>query len=306
MAKYLKPRRGTKTNTTSINPVLKKGEMFLCMGNDDAIGKGPGAIYIGDGASSFSQYTHNGSTVANTAQPFLIHPMIYNPIFVDSGPYGHGIHPGIIPYINGIGDGTGQVKLPDIIGYIKGALCTHAVSINTLVSMVAEAKGKDLTQAQYNNLSTSAKNNGTPYYINDATMSAQDAVVWDKVGTADLATTATSISGAINEFKTSKVNTDYYVNHLGTCIIRAGTYVTSVPANVTHSVFSNAKCNELLGVTNSSNANTIVYFTNGDHGVQANDVIGTYHNGSGYWCARLSSNAFAGNYRFNYIIFYFG
>jgi hypothetical protein len=307
MPKYLRPRRGTFENAYfENNIVLKKGEMFLCMYNDDNIGKGPGSMYIGDGASSFTQYNHDGATYANAAQPFLIHPMIYNPIFANTNPQTSNFtRDAATAEINSIGNGSGSVTLPSIISSIKAALCKHANSINRLTLDVEDAKGVQLTQAQYNALSTAQKNNGRSYYITDGDMSAQDAAVWNKVGTADLATTATSISGAINEFKTSKVNADYYLAHLSTCIIRAGTYITTVPANVTHSVFSNAKCNELLGVTNSSNANTIVYFTNGDHSVQGNDVIGTYHNGSsnGYWCARLSGNATAVNYRFNYIIF---
>ena len=133
MAKYLRPRRGTKTNATSNNIVLKKGEIFLCYPNNDNIGKGPGAIYIGDGASSFSQYTHDGSTVANTAQPFLVHPMIYHPIFANTNPASSGwTINAATAEINNIGNGSGTVSLPTVIGNIKGALCKHADSINKI------------------------------------------------------------------------------------------------------------------------------------------------------------------------------
>ena len=134
MAKYLRPRRGAFLNALINNPVLKKGEMFLCMVDSEDIGKGPGAMYIGDGASSFSQYKHNGSTVANTAQPLLIHPMVYRPIFANTNPASSGwtINAGTTE-INAIGNGSGSsVSLPTVIGNIKGALCKHADSINKI------------------------------------------------------------------------------------------------------------------------------------------------------------------------------
>jgi len=308
MPKYLRPRRGTFENAYfENNIVLKKGEMFLCMYNDDNIGKGPGSMYIGDGASSFTQYNHDGATYANAAQPFLIHPMIYNPIFANTNPQTSNFtRDAATAEINSIGNGSGSVTLPSIIGSIKAALCKHANSVNRLALDVEDAKGVQLTQAQYDALSTATKNDGRSYYITDSDMSAQDAAVWDKVGTADLATTATSISGAINEYKTSKVDSTYFTTHLSTYKLRAGTHIMQISATQTPIVFSDAKCNELLGVSNSGAANTVVYFTNGDHGVQAGiDVIGTYHYGSN-WYARLSGKASAGSYRFNYIIFYFG
>ena len=133
MAKYLRPRRGTFLNAASNNPVLKKGEMLLCTSRDD-IGKGPGYLYLGDGASSFSQYTHAGYTVANTPQPFLVHPMLYSPIFNNTDPASSGwtINAGTAE-INAIGNGGNtRPLLPYIIGSIKGALCKHADSINKI------------------------------------------------------------------------------------------------------------------------------------------------------------------------------
>jgi hypothetical protein len=133
MAKYLRPRRGKYEYASSQNIALKRGEMFICLSNNDDVGKGPGALYIGDGASSFSQYVHNGSTVSNTAQPILVHPMIYKPIFANSNPSASGwTVDAATAEINNIGNGTANVTLPNIIGNVKGALSKHANSINAL------------------------------------------------------------------------------------------------------------------------------------------------------------------------------
>jgi len=133
MAKYLRPRRGKYTYANSQNIMLKRGEMFLCLSNNDDVGQGPGALYLGDGASSFSNYAHNGSTVTNTAQPLLIHPMIYKPIFANSNPSTSSwTVDAATAEINNIGNGTANVTLPNIIGNVKGALSKHANSINAL------------------------------------------------------------------------------------------------------------------------------------------------------------------------------
>ena len=133
MAKYLKPRRGKYTDANSQNINLKRGEMFLCLSNNDNIGQGPGALYIGDGASSFSEFSHDGSTVSNTAQPILVHPMIYKPIFENSNPSTSSwtVDAGTSE-IDSMGDGSASVTLPTIIGNVKGALSKHADSIKAL------------------------------------------------------------------------------------------------------------------------------------------------------------------------------
>ena len=141
MAKYLKPKRGKFREATAQDIVLGKGELFLCMANDDDMGKGPGAIYVGDNMTSFTNYAHNGSTVPNTAQPFLIHPINYKPIFADSSPStASWTIDAATSEINNIGNGTGQVTLPNIIGNIKGALSKHANSINAINNSINYAK----------------------------------------------------------------------------------------------------------------------------------------------------------------------
>ena len=61
---------------------------------------------------------------------------------------------------------------------------------------------RELTNAQYNALSTAEQNNGTDYYITDIDPS-EYTDVWTKLGTAVLNTSAKNCSGAINELKQS-------------------------------------------------------------------------------------------------------
>lgn len=70
-------------------------------------------------------------------------------------------------------------------------------------------------------------------------------------------------------------------------------------------VLSNSEINNALGVTNSSNANTVVLMTNGDGLAQKVHVEGsTYLDGA--WHATFNQNASSGSIRINYVIFYFG
>ena len=135
MSQYLKPRRGKYTSAETQNIVLKKGEMFLCMVNNDDMGRGTGAVYIGDGGTEFNDYAHNGSTTSNVPQPFLVHPANYKPIFANTNPStaSYQIDPAVSD-INDIGTGKANKVLPEIIGKIKSALCKHADSINKLSS----------------------------------------------------------------------------------------------------------------------------------------------------------------------------
>lgn len=87
----------------------------------------------------------------------------------------------------------------------------------------------------------------------------------------------------------------------------AGTKVVQISASELTSVqvFTNAEINELLGVDDSSNANTAISFSNGDGEAQKVHVQGaTYQNGK--WHAVMASGATAGSIRINYIITYFG
>lgn len=79
----------------------------------------------------------------------------------------------------------------------------------------------------------------------------------------------------------------------------------SLKDNTSVSVISNSDINEVLGISDASNANVAVSFSNGDGGAQKVHVQGaTYENGT--WYATLASGAKAGPIRINYIIAYFG
>lgn len=79
----------------------------------------------------------------------------------------------------------------------------------------------------------------------------------------------------------------------------------SLKDNTSVSVISNSDINEVLGISDASNANVAVSFSNGDGGAQKVHVQGaTYENGT--WYATLASGAKAGSIRINYIIAYFG
>lgn len=69
--------------------------------------------------------------------------------------------------------------------------------------------------------------------------------------------------------------------------------------------FTNSEINKMLGVTNSSNANTVVLFANGDADAQKAHVEGSSYL-KGAWYAVLNQDISAGSFRINYAIFYFG
>ena len=86
--------------------------------------------------------------------------------------------------------------------------------------------------------------------------------------------------------------------------IKAGSKVMNISGQFPD-VFTNSEINSLLGVNNSVPANTTVYLCNGDAN-SANRISVLATNAiNGAWEAHLSS-AFSGNFRFNYIIVYFG
>ena len=85
----------------------------------------------------------------------------------------------------------------------------------------------------------------------------------------------------------------------------AGSKVVNAKASTSAQVFTNSEINKALGVTNSSNANTVVLMTNGDGLAQKVHVEGsTYLNSA--WHAMFNQDASAGSIRINYVIFYFG
>ena len=108
--------------------------------------------------------------------------------------------------------------------------------------------------------------------------------------------------------------TNYAVKGLSTgaykainCRIYAGTVVRSVTAGATATVFTYAQLNTLMGVSNSTYANTVVYACNGDYGSQNHRIYSVDCVPSGSrWDVRFGDNCQTGNYRFNYIVCYWG
>ena len=84
-----------------------------------------------------------------------------------------------------------------------------------------------------------------------------------------------------------------------------GSKVVTAKASTSVQVLSNSEINNALGITNSSNANTVVLMANGDGLAQKVHVEGsTYLDGA--WHATFNQNASSGSIRINYVIFYFG
>lgn len=108
----------------------------------------------------------------------------------------------------------------------------------------------------------------------------------------------------INKSLTDKINTVKNINKNITKMI-GGSKVVTAKASTSIQVFSDSEINAMLGVTNSSNTNTIVLFANGDASVQSSHVEGSSYS-KGIWRAVLNQNAYAGSFRINYAIFYFG
>ena len=88
-------------------------------------------------------------------------------------------------------------------------------------------------------------------------------------------------------------------------IFKAGTKIVSATGNTSTAVFTNAQLNTLLGVTDSTNANTVVLASNGDGGAQAAHAEGcTYQNNT--WYVTHDRATSTGNMRINYLVFYWG
>ena len=85
---------------------------------------------------------------------------------------------------------------------------------------------KEVTQAQYDALTTAEKNNGTAYFITDR-LSPAATDLWTKVGTATLNTTAQNCSDAINELNTEITDTHTATELLNVSGINAMTTATS-------------------------------------------------------------------------------
>ena len=141
MAKYLRPRRGSQANAIAQKILLKKGEMFLEFPESE-IGKGPGRLVIGDGATQYQNMDY-ATTATNVFRPFITDPEIFIPRFTDTEPSSSewSVDAGTAAIAKmGNGSSTSTVTLPTIIGAIKETLCKHADSITKLNNDLANIK----------------------------------------------------------------------------------------------------------------------------------------------------------------------
>lgn len=83
-----------------------------------------------------------------------------------------------------------------------------------------------------------------------------------------------------------------------------GSKIVTAKASTSVQVLTNSEINAVLGVNDSNNENTIVSMANGDASVQPAHVGSSYSKGA--WNAVFDRNAYAGSFRINYVIFYFG
>ena len=83
-----------------------------------------------------------------------------------------------------------------------------------------------------------------------------------------------------------------------------GSKIVTAKASTSVQAFTNSEINAALGVNDSNNENTIVSMANGDASVQPAHVGSSYSKGA--WNAVFDRNAYAGSFRINYVIFYFG
>ena len=106
MAKYLRPRRGTKTNAIGQNILLKRGEIFLEF-QGDTIGNSRGKLIVGDGNTSYSNINS-----------FIEDTSFYIPKYTEYSSLSS------TEAINIIGDGssTATATLPSIVAATKQAL----------------------------------------------------------------------------------------------------------------------------------------------------------------------------------------
>lgn len=120
MAKYLKPRRGSKESAYSQNIDLLKGEIFLEFPEGNT-GKEPGRIVIGDGFTGYRDLDY-ATTSTEKFQPFITDPSIYIPRFENTIPTED--YNNTTAVIEEIGNGStaNTVVLPNAIGAIKKSL----------------------------------------------------------------------------------------------------------------------------------------------------------------------------------------
>lgn len=136
---------------------------------------------------------------------------------------------------------------------------------------------------------------GKPSIVNNATTTASNTILDGRMGK----TLQDGIDQNETEISAVKENLQG-----GSLKIKAGSIVKTATATTAVTVFSNSEINTLLGVSDSTNINTVCHFANGDAGTQSAHLGASYQSSS--WKAVADRNFTAGNVRINYIICYWG
>lgn len=136
---------------------------------------------------------------------------------------------------------------------------------------------------------------GKPSIVNNATTTASNTILDGRMGK----TLQDGIDQNETEISAVKENLQG-----GSLKIKAGSIVKTATATTAVTVFLNSEINTLLGVSDSTNINTVCHFANGDAGTQSAHLGASYQSSS--WKAVADRNFTAGNVRINYIICYWG
>jgi hypothetical protein len=152
MAKYLRPRRGTKTNAIGQNILLKRGEIFLEF-QGDTIGNSRGKLIEGDGNTSYSNIT-----------PFIEDTSLYIPKYTEYSSLSS------TEAINIIGDGSSAATatLPNIVAATKQALKKIADKSNDNYNAATSKANTNWFSSTNNGLCLPLENNTSRYLRADA------------------------------------------------------------------------------------------------------------------------------------------
>ena len=254
MAKYLRPRRGSQSNAHSQNIKLQKGELFMEFPNG-YIGKEPGRLVIGDGASSYHSISY-ATSATNVFQPFITDPSIYIPRFANTATStGSGTISAAMDSIEKIGNGssTSAIKLPTIISAIKEALVYHGNSITKLNNDLGDINDSiNDINTNINNISTVISQGTVNYSKNSGTANnAEFAITSEELYNKKVVNGSTGIISA--------TAWDSLVNTSPTLELKSNNYNGSTATLTNHS-FMLYSGNRGISIYDSSDATDIMRF----------------------------------------------